>query len=110
MNIEKLIKERHSVRSYLSKEIEQDKLEVLNKLIDDINNEYDLNIQLITNDKNIFDNLILHYGRIKKCDNYIALVGKESKDLDLVEDLIQNGPTTKTHDQRTGKFFTHEVT
>lgn len=83
MNIEKLIRERHSVRSYLSKEIEQDKLEVLNKLIDDINNEYDLNIQLITGDKNIFDNLILHYGRIKNCDNYIALVGKESKDLDI---------------------------
>ncbi len=41
--------------------------------------------------------------------SYVAYF-KESKDLDLVEDLIQDGPTTKTYDQKTGKFFTHEVT
>ena len=32
-NIEKIIRERHSVRSYLDKEIESDKVKVLNELI-----------------------------------------------------------------------------
>ena len=81
-NIDKLIKERHSVRSYLDKDIEKDKIQVLNKLIDEYNKNNDLNIQLILNDKDVFDKFILHYGRIKNAKNYIAMIGKKDKLLD----------------------------
>ena len=81
-NIEKLIKERHSVRSYIDKEIETEKTNILNKLIEDINKKENLNIQLILNDGEAFDKFILHYGRLKNCKNYIALIGKKDNSLD----------------------------
>ncbi|MBQ8891606.1 MAG: nitroreductase family protein [Bacilli bacterium] len=79
---EKLIRERHSVRSYLDKEIEQVKINELNKLISSINEQENLNIQLILNDGEAFDKFILHYGRLKNCKNYIALIGKKDSSLD----------------------------
>lgn len=82
MNIEKIIKERHSVRSYLDKEIEEEKINKLNNLITKINENENLNIQLITNDSKTFDKFILHYGRLKNCKNYIALIGKKDKSLE----------------------------
>lgn len=81
-NIDKIIKERHSVRSYLTKEIEKEKVEILNDLINKINKEQDLNIQLILNDKEVFDKFILHYGRLKNCYNYLAMIGKKDNLLD----------------------------
>lgn len=86
MNIEKIIKERHSVRSYLDKEIEKDKVEVLNKLIEKINTKEHLNIQLVLNDPDTFGkygNFILQYGKLNNCKNYIALIGK---DISLLEE------------------------
>ena len=81
-NIEKLIRERHSVRSYLDKEIENEKVKKINDLINSINEEENLNIQLIINDGEAFDKFILHYGRLKNCKNYIALIGKKDNSLD----------------------------
>ncbi len=83
--MEKIIKERHSVRSYLDKEIEKKKVDELNELIDIINKKEDLNIQLILNDREVFDKFILHYGRIKNCNNYIALIGKKDS---LLEEKV----------------------
>ena len=45
-HIEKIIKERHSVRNYLDKEIEEEKINKLNKKIKEINEKEKLNIQL----------------------------------------------------------------
>ena len=84
-NIEKIIRERHSVRSYLDKKIEKDKVDELNKLIDDINKKEDLNIQLILYDREVFDKFILQYGRLKNCNNYIALIGKKDS---LLEEKV----------------------
>ena len=81
-NIEKIIRERHSVRSYLDREIEKEKQKAINELINKINKGQNLNIQLILNDKEVFDKFILHYGRLKNCKNYIALIGKKEKSLD----------------------------
>ena len=80
--IEKLIKERHSVRSYLAKEIENEKVNKLNELINSINKKEGLNIQLILNDCDVFDKFILHYGRLKNCKNYLAMIGTNDKTLD----------------------------
>ena len=81
-DLETIIRERHSVRNYLDKEIEEEKVDVINKLISEINAKENLNIQFILNDKEIFDEFILHYGRLKNCKNYIALIGKNDKLLD----------------------------
>ena len=77
-DIEKLIKERHSVRDYLDKAIEKEKVEELKKLIKSINEKEDLNIQLTLDDSEVFDKFILNYGRLKNCKNYFALIGKKS--------------------------------
>lgn len=82
MNIEEIVKRRHSVRSYTDKEIEKEKVDILNNLINKINNDENLNIQLILNDNEVFDKFILHYGRLNNCKNYIALIGKKDSKLD----------------------------
>ena len=81
-DIERIIKERHSVRSYLNKKIEDEKVDQLNNLINEINEKEKLNIQLILNDSDVFDKYILHYGRLKNCKNYIALIGKNNNSLE----------------------------
>lgn len=86
---EKIIRERHSVRSYLDKKIEQVKVDELNELIKDINEQENLNIQLILDDREVFDKFLLHYGRIRNCKNYIALIGKDDSLLD--EKIGYNG-------------------
>ena len=83
MNIIDVIKSRHSVRNYLDKEIEQDKIEALQKEIDECNRQSGLSIQLLTNEPKAFKTSMMNYGKIKNANNYIALVGKkQEKDLD----------------------------
>lgn len=81
-NYDQLIKERHSVRKYLDKDIEENKIEELNTLIEECNKDNNLHIQLITNEPEVFDKFILHYGKIQNAKNYIALIGKKSDTLD----------------------------
>ncbi len=80
-NIDDLIKKRHSVRKYQDKEIEQKKVEELNKLIDNINKENNLHLQLVLNDSSPFDKFILHYGKLD-AKNYLAMIGPSDKKLD----------------------------
>jgi len=75
------IKNRHSVREYLDKSIEEGVAKSLQKEIDACNEESGLNIQLVLNEPNAFDGNATHYGRFKGVKNYIALVGKKGKDL-----------------------------
>lgn len=83
MNIIDVIKSRHSVRSYLNKEIEPEKVDALQKEIDECNKESGLSIQLLVNEPKAFKTSIMNYGKIKNAKNYIALVGKKNeKDLD----------------------------
>lgn len=81
-DIDKLIRERHSVRRYHDKPIEAKKVKSINKLITEINENSGLNIQLIINDGATFEKYKLHYGQIHGAKNYIALIGKKSKKLD----------------------------
>lgn len=82
MDVEKIIRSRHSVRVYQDKIIEKEKVEILNKLIDKCNKEGNLNIQLVLNDPEVFDKFILHYGRLKNAKNYLAIIGKKSNYLE----------------------------
>ena len=65
-----LILKRHSVRKYLSKEIETEKINEINSYLEDINKNNNLDFKLFVGE-DIFKNWILGYGFIKNCNNYI---------------------------------------
>lgn len=77
-----IIKARHSVRSYESKKIEDEKREILDSLILDINKNNGLDIQIFYDEPMCFDSRMAHYGKFNGVENYIALVGAKSDDLD----------------------------
>ncbi len=82
MEILEIMKERHSVRQYLDKEIEPEKQSELNELVSKINSENNLHIQIFYNEPKCFSASIAHYGSFKGVNNYIAIVGKKSPKLD----------------------------
>lgn len=82
MDIMEIMQQRHSVRQYVDKVIEDDKRCLLNELIDRINEEADLNVQIFYDEPKCFDSFMAHYGKFAGVSNYIALVGKKSADLD----------------------------
>lgn len=69
---------RHSVRNYIDRDIEEDKIEALQKFIDVQNEESGLKIQLVSNDREAFVGLNVHYGTFDNVHSYIALIGKTS--------------------------------
>lgn len=77
-----VIKARHSVRSYLSKKIAEEIVLKLQEEISKCNQEGNLNIQLVTEDPNAFTGFLAHYGKFDNVQNYIALIGNKSSDLD----------------------------
>ncbi len=81
MDIIKAIDERHSVRQYLIKPINEDALNKLTTFIKQINEQSGLNIQLITNEPKSFSALLSHYGKFDGVQNYVALVGKREHNL-----------------------------
>lgn len=77
-----VMKARHSVRQYTDKPIENEKRDVLNKLTSEINAKSGLNIQIVYDEPKCFDSFMAHYGKFSGVNNYIALIGKKSPDLD----------------------------
>lgn len=82
MDILEVMRSRHSVRQYTDKKIEYEKREILNELVKTCNSEGAMNIQIIYDEPKCFDSMMAHYGKFSGCTNYIAVVGKKSKDLD----------------------------
>lgn len=82
MEILEVMKSRHSVRQYTDKKIESDKRSILNELAHECNSESGMNIQIMYDEPKCFDSFMAHYGKFSGCKNYIAVVGKKSKDLD----------------------------
>lgn len=82
MNVLEAIENRHSVRSYLDKPIENSIVNELNQEIIKCNQEGDLHIQLFTNEPQAFSGFMAHYGKFTGVKNYIALVGKKSDNLE----------------------------
>ena len=82
MDILEVMKSRHSVRQYLNKRIESEKRNALNEYAKACNSESGMNIQIIYDEPKCFDSMMAHYGKFSGCTNYIAVVGKKSKDLD----------------------------
>lgn len=80
MEAMELMRARHSVRSFVNRPIEEEKLAVLRKAIDEVNSESGLHIQLFTEEPEAFDANASHYGQFKGCRNYFAMVGTKEDD------------------------------
>ncbi len=82
MNLLEAIHERHTVRKFNGQAIEGEALAVLEKMIAEANEEGNLHIQLVNGVENAFENFVIHYGVWENITNYIALIGKDTEDLD----------------------------
>jgi hypothetical protein len=82
MTIQEAIKARHSVRSYTDRKIPAETISLLKAEIDACNRESGLHIQLVTNEPKAFDGMMAHYGKFTGVQNYIALIGKKTEQLE----------------------------
>lgn len=76
MNIDQLMRERHSVRKYYNHNIEEDKVKILSERITEINSTHGLHMQLVLNDPESFAKFPLKYGRLDAY-HYVAVVGNK---------------------------------
>lgn len=77
-----MMMERHSVRQYKNKAIEEDKRNILRDTVKKCNSESGLRMQILFDEPKCFDSMMAHYGKFTGVHNYIALVGKKSTKLD----------------------------
>lgn len=82
MEILELMKERHSVRSYTDQKIEGDIRKTLLECINECNQESGLHIQACFDEPKAFDTFMAHYGKFENVQNYIAIVGKKSTNVE----------------------------
>lgn len=83
MDLIEAIKARHSVRHYLDRPIETEKIERLQQLASNYNKLSGLHIQLITNEPRSFgESLLARYGKFSGVSNYFAMIGKRGDNLD----------------------------
>ncbi|MDD4395845.1 MAG: nitroreductase family protein [Bacteroidales bacterium] len=78
----KAIRERHSVRAYEDRPLDDDLIRHIQDEVDNCNRQGGLHLQLITDEPNAFNSAIAHYGHFSNVSNYVALIGKKSEDLD----------------------------
>ena len=82
MTIKEAMKNRHAVRNYENREIEESAIRALKEEISRCNQEGALSIQLITKDQDTFKGLTASLGGFRGVSNYIALVGNCSDELE----------------------------
>ncbi|MDF2842959.1 MAG: nitroreductase family protein [Herbinix sp.] len=82
MDAFEIMKARHSVRSYNERKMEPQVVKELQELIEECNKKGDLHLQLCLEDSAAFDGFMAHYGKFSNVNNYIAVVGKKTKDLE----------------------------
>lgn len=82
MEIMEIIRARHSVRQYLDRKIETEKRTELDELCAALNEESGLNMQIVYDDPKCFQSLLAHYGKFRGVENYIAIVGPKSDELE----------------------------
>ncbi len=81
MTLQEAIKQRHTVRRYISSPLEQAAIDSLSKNIEECNREGNLHIQLVLNEKRAFTG-VLSYGQFSGVENYIIMAGKMCENLD----------------------------
>lgn len=81
MTILEAIRQRHSVRHYISKPLSQDIIDALEAKIEECNHKGMLHIQLVTNETKGFSGM-LAYGQFSGVENYLVMAGEPLPDLD----------------------------
>lgn len=81
MEIMEAVERRHSVREYKDEKIQGEVLESLQKEIELCNKESGLNIQLVTDEPEVFNNRLAKKSGFKGVTNYLILAGEKSVDL-----------------------------
>ena len=82
MEIMEVIKQRHAVRQFIDKPLDQEAVAILRAEIDQCNAESGLHIQLITDEPEAFQAGKTSYGQFKGCKNYLAIIGPAGKDIE----------------------------
>ncbi|MDO4321878.1 MAG: nitroreductase family protein [Lachnospiraceae bacterium] len=82
MDILQAIEERHSVRAYTEKKIEDDIKKDLEAAIQECNEESGLHMQGYFDEPEGFQSRMAHYGKFRNVRNYIILAGKDAPDLE----------------------------
>ena len=75
MTLLEAIKERHSVRKYIDKPIEAEKVAALQEAIARINEQTGLNIQLVVEEPRAFASGMWKYGQFSGVRNYLVMAG-----------------------------------
>ncbi|MDE5840676.1 MAG: nitroreductase [Muribaculaceae bacterium] len=75
------IKNRHSVRKYQDRPLDESAVAALQDEITKLNIEGDLHMQLVLNERKAFKGF-LSYGSFSNVSNYIMIVGKKSESLE----------------------------
>lgn len=88
MEILELIRQRHSVRKYLDKPIEEEKKNILNEVVSSLNKKYGTHVQVFYDDIDAFKNATTTYGSFSGCKNIIALVGNNAQTCGYVGELL----------------------
>lgn len=83
MTIQEAIRARHSVRQYVDKAIEPEKIEILRTQIAECNREGNLNMQLVVDEPRAFASGLAKYGKFTGISNYIAMVCRKGDDVNL---------------------------
>lgn len=81
MNLQEAIIARHSVRKYLEKSIEPEKVTILKEEIGRINAEAGLNVQLVLEEPRAFSAGILKYGSFSGVRNYLVMAGRKGEEV-----------------------------
>ena len=82
MDTVKMIRERHSVRSYLDKKVPAETVALLQAEIDRVNAESGLHIQFMEDATGVFDKLLARFIGWKYVPSYLALVGPDTPELE----------------------------
>lgn len=82
MTIEEAVVARHSVRNYMDKKIEAEKISSLKELIDQCNKEGRLHLQFIEDAGNTFNRLLNKAMGLGSAPSIIACVGEDDETLD----------------------------
>ena len=83
MTLLEAIQVRHSVRQYLDKPVEAEKIAQLRAFIDECNRKGGLHMQLVTDEPKAFSEGMAKYGKFSGISNYIAMVCKKGDDTTL---------------------------
>lgn len=82
MDILEVMKKRHSVRKFTDQPLNEEDVQFIQKLIAEINDEANLHIQLMANEKVSFASFLgmITYGHFSNVNNYLAMVSNGDDD------------------------------